>query len=232
VHAVRTASGAVNVLLINEDLNNSANVALSYTGYTPAAAPTVQQWVKGATGITTATASSAGSLTVPPYSITLLQTTTGSSHAPTPGTPTSTPGTPTPTKSASTQQSVEIVGGGSGRCIDVPNASTTNSTQVQLWDCHGGTNQRWTYTASKQLVVYGNKCLDALGKGTSNGTAVIIWDCHGQTNQQWNLNSNGTITSVQSGLCLDASGVATANRTKIHLWNCWGGSNQQWSLRS
>jgi len=126
----------------------------------------------------------------------------------------------------------EIVGTASGRCIDVPNATTSNGTQVQLWDCNGNSNQRWTYTSSKQLMVYGNKCLDASGGGTSNGTAVIIWDCNGQTNQQWNVNSNGSISGVQSGLCLDASGAATANGTKIQLYSCWGGSNQQWSLRN
>jgi non-reducing end alpha-L-arabinofuranosidase len=126
----------------------------------------------------------------------------------------------------------EIVGSASGRCIDVPNATTTNGTQVQLWDCNGNSNQRWTYTSSKQLMVYGNKCLDANGQGTTNGTTVIIWDCNGQTNQQWNLNSNGSITGVQSGLCLDAVGAATGNGTKIQLYSCWGGSNQQWSLRS
>jgi len=130
------------------------------------------------------------------------------------------------------QVNVEIVGTPSGRCVDVPGYSTVNGTQVQLWDCHGGTNQRWTYTSSRQLTVYGNKCLDAYGQGTSNGTAVAIWDCNGQTNQQWNLNANGTITGVQSGLCLDASGAATANGTKIQLYSCWGGANQQWSLRS
>ena len=63
--------------------------------------------------------------------------------------------------------------------------------------------------------MYGNKCLDANGQGTTNGTKVIIWDCNGQTNQQWNVNSNGTITGVQSGLCLDANGAATANGTKL-----------------
>ncbi|HZP54252.1 RICIN domain-containing protein [Actinocrinis sp.] len=126
----------------------------------------------------------------------------------------------------------ELVGGQSGRCVDVPNASTTNGTQVQLWDCSGGAGQRWTLTSAKQLQVYGSKCLDASGKGTSNGTQVIIWDCNGQSNQQWNVNSNGTITGVQSGLCLDANGAATANGTKIILWSCNGGANQQWSLRS
>ena len=129
-------------------------------------------------------------------------------------------------------QSTQIVGGQSGRCIEVPNATTTNGTQVQLWDCSGGTHQRWTYTASKQLTVYGNKCLDASGAGTTNGTAVIIWDCHGGLNQQWNVNANGTITNLQSGLCVDANGAATGNGTKIILWSCNGGTNQQWSRRN
>ncbi|WP_406066981.1 ricin-type beta-trefoil lectin domain protein [Micromonospora sp. NBC_01638] len=130
------------------------------------------------------------------------------------------------------QRTGQLVGGQSGRCVDVPNSTTANGTQMQLWDCSGGTNQRWSYTASKQLTVYGNKCLDASGAGTANGTAVIIWDCHGGLNQQWNVNTNGTITNVQSGLCIDANGAATANGTKVILWSCNGGANQQWSLRS
>jgi len=138
---------------------------------------------------------------------------------------------PPPTSPPPGQSNVTIVGQQSGRCVDVPNSSTANGTQVQLWDCHGGTNQRWTYTAGRQLTVFGSKCLDASGQGTSNGTAAIIWDCNGQANQQWNVNANGTITGVQSGLCLDASGQATANGTRIQLWACHGGTNQQWTLR-
>ena len=109
-----------------------------------------------------------------------------------------------------------IVGGQSGRCLDVPNSSTTNGTQAQLWDCTGAASQTWTYTAASQLMVYGNKCLDASGRGTTNGTAVIIWDCNGQTNQQWNVNANGTITGVQSGLCLDANGPRHRQRHQGH----------------
>jgi hypothetical protein len=78
--------------------------------------------------------------------------------------------------------------------------------------------------------VYGNKCLDAYNAGTSNGTTVVIWDCNGQANQQWNINSNGTITSVLSGLCLDVTGASTANGALVELWTCNGGSNQQWTL--
>jgi non-reducing end alpha-L-arabinofuranosidase len=128
------------------------------------------------------------------------------------------------------QQSAQIVGGQSGRCVEVPN--TANGTQVQLADCQSVDRQRWTSTPDRGLQVYGNKCLDANGQGTTNGTQVIIWDCHGQVNQQWNVNSNGTITGVQSGLCLDANGAGTASGTKIILWSCNGGANQRWTLRN
>ncbi|WP_439657034.1 RICIN domain-containing protein [Lentzea sp. HUAS TT2] len=127
------------------------------------------------------------------------------------------------------RENVTVVGGQSGRCLDV--AGTGNNTQARLWDCTGGTNQRWNHTASRQLTVQG-KCLDASGGGTANGTAAILWDCHGGVNQQWNVNADGTITGAQSGLCLDASGNGTANGTLIHLWACHGGTNQQWSLRA
>ncbi|NEA22230.1 endo-1,4-beta-xylanase [Actinomadura bangladeshensis] len=119
-----------------------------------------------------------------------------------------------------------IKGVGSGRCLDVPNASTTDGTQLQLWDCHGGTNQQWTYTDAGELRVYGNKCLDAAGTG--NGTKVQIYSCWGGDNQKWRLNSDGSIVGVQSGLCLDAAG--SANGTPIQLYSCWNGSNQHWTL--
>jgi len=141
--------------------------------------------------------------------------------------------TPSPTTSPTTSTSPNppggsgtIVGVQSNRCIDVPNASQTNGTRVQLYDCHGQTNQTWTYTSSKQLQVYGSKCLDANGAATANGTAVIIWDCNGQANQQWNVNANGTISGVQSGRCLDVWG--TANGQQIQLYDCHGQANQQW----
>ena len=122
---------------------------------------------------------------------------------------------------------------GAGRCLDVPNATTTGGTQVQIYDCNGQSNQTFTHNSTGELTVTDSgttDCLDANNKGTSNGTKVIIWSCNGQSNQQWTLNSNGTITGVQSGLCLDVSGAGTANGTLVQLWTCNGQSNQQWTL--
>jgi lysophospholipase L1-like esterase len=137
------------------------------------------------------------------------------------------PGTP-PTTPPGAGAAVRAVG--AGKCLDVPNASQANNTQLAIWDCNGGNNQRWTYTSAKQLMVYGNKCLDASGHGRTNGTPVIIWDCGGGANQQWNVNANGTITGVESGLCLDVTGGSTANGSLIQLWSCTGVSHQQWRL--
>ncbi|MET9812096.1 ricin-type beta-trefoil lectin domain protein [Streptomyces sp. NPDC006129] len=125
----------------------------------------------------------------------------------------------------------QIVGAASNRCLDVPNSSQTNGTQVQLWDClDDRAGQKWTRTAAGELRVHGSKCLDAEASGTSPGTRVVIWDCHGGQNQQWNVNANGSITSARSGLCLDAYNAGTGNGTQVVLWNCNGGSNQRWAL--
>ncbi|MEV5018002.1 endo-1,4-beta-xylanase [Streptomyces sp. NPDC053780] len=121
----------------------------------------------------------------------------------------------------------QIKGAGSGRCLDVPNASTTDGTQLQLWDCHSNSNQRWTYTDAGELRVYGDKCLDAAGTG--NGAKVQIYSCWGGDNQKWRLDSGGSVVGVQSGLCLDAVGAGTANGTLVQLHACSNGGNQRWT---
>jgi endo-1,4-beta-xylanase len=124
---------------------------------------------------------------------------------------------------------------GAGKCLDVPGGSTTPGTQLQIQDCNGGSGQVWTQTSGNQLTVYSGgstMCLDAYGRQTTPGTKVEIWSCNGGTNQQWQVNSDGTITGVQSGLCLDVTGASTANGALVELWTCNGGSNQRWTLGS
>jgi endo-1,4-beta-xylanase len=122
---------------------------------------------------------------------------------------------------------------GAGKCLDVPGQSTTLGTQLQIWDCSGGANQNWSHTSANQLTVYSGgtlRCLDAYNNQTSPGTKVEIWSCSGSANQQWRLNSDGTVTGVQSGLCLDVTGASTADGAVVELWTCNGGSNQRWTF--
>jgi hypothetical protein len=139
----------------------------------------------------------------------------------------------TPAGSSGGSTSGELHAVGAGKCLDVPNATTTAGTQTQIWDCLGGAGQVFTHTSAGQLTVYSGTaqmCLDASNRGTTPGTKVIIWQCNGQNNQQWSLNSDGTVTSSASGLCLDVTGASTANGAPVELWTCNGGSNQHWSL--
>ncbi|CNG81699.1 alpha-galactosidase [Mycobacterium tuberculosis] len=123
----------------------------------------------------------------------------------------------------------QIRGAGSGRCVDVTEASQANGTRVEIWDCNGQSNQQWTSTSAGELRVYGSKCLDVNNNGTADGTSVIIWDCNGQSNQKWRFNSDGSITAVGANKCLDVPNNATSNGTNLQIWTCNGGTNQRWT---
>ncbi len=71
VHAVRDTSGNLNVLIDNEDPSSSYTVSLSESGFTPSGTPTVYTLANNATSITSA-AGSASSVTVAPYSLTVV----------------------------------------------------------------------------------------------------------------------------------------------------------------
>jgi alpha-galactosidase len=120
-------------------------------------------------------------------------------------------------------------GVGSGRCVDVDNASTAAGATTLLWDCHNAANQLWTSWSTGEIRVFGTMCLDADNSGTANGTRVITWPCNGQANQRWTFNSDGSVRNVHAGLCLDANLAGTANGTALILWSCNGQANQRWA---
>ncbi len=73
VHAVRRAGGSLDVLIDNEDPSNSYTVSLAYNGFTPSGSPTVYTLGNNATSITSATQTSTSSVTVAPYTLTVVQ---------------------------------------------------------------------------------------------------------------------------------------------------------------
>lgn len=128
----------------------------------------------------------------------------------------------------------EVLGLGSGRCLDVAGGATTDGAQVQLWDCNSGGAQRWARTGSTLVNPQSGKCLDVAGGSTANGAKVGLWTCNGTGAQNWQVNTNGTIVNPQSGKCLDAVGQNTGNGTGIQIYACNGSgtqANQVWKLR-
>ena len=129
-----------------------------------------------------------------------------------------------------THGAAEIIGTGSKRCIDTNQVKFANGTKEQLWDCHSGAGQTWTYNADGELTVDGGKyCLDASGYGTTNGTKLQLWTCNNTTNQEWTFSTHNTLVGVGSGKCVDASGYGTADGTQLQLWTCSATTNQQWT---
>ena len=72
-HAVRAADGSLNILIDNEDPNATHTVSLSYANFTPTGSPTVYTLANNGNKITSATQSSTSSVTVKPYSLTVMR---------------------------------------------------------------------------------------------------------------------------------------------------------------
>ena len=79
VHAVKRSNGDVDLLFVNKDPSNAYTANLSYSGFTPSSAtPTVYTYAQNATSITSTTAGSATSQTIPAYSLVVVQLHPGS----------------------------------------------------------------------------------------------------------------------------------------------------------
>ena len=125
----------------------------------------------------------------------------------------------------------------SGKCLDVVSARAENGANVQQWDCHGGTNQKWELVPDGKhhqiKVLHSGKCLDVVVASKDNGANVQQWDCHGGTNQKWELVPDGKnfqIKAVHSGKCLDVVVASKDNGANIQQWDCHGGTNQMWEI--
>ncbi|MCM2416183.1 glycosyl hydrolase [Streptomyces sp. RKAG290] len=121
------------------------------------------------------------------------------------------------------------VSGVGGKCVDVAGAGTVNGTAVQLWDCNGGSAQKWTVGADGTVRALG-KCLDVTGQGTVNGTKSQLWDCNGSGAQQWSAEADGHLKNPQSGRYLDVPGGSTVNGTRLQIWDRNTNPWQTWHL--
>ncbi|NUR29735.1 MAG: cellulose-binding protein [Catenulispora sp.] len=188
VHAVRTQGGGLNVMLINKDPANPVTASLSYAGFTPApGAVTTVSYLKGGTGLTTATAGTAAAQTLPPYSITTLQLKPaggkGGSTSPTTSTtssavvaaPTSlrsfpaagTPGTPPARQPGTSSPAAAGAPHGAGTTT-TPTASGSTSATAAAHDAQGSNASigPLALTGAGSVVTYGMVSVVAIAAGS------------------------------------------------------------------
>jgi len=113
--------------------------------------------------------------------------------------------------------------GGGKFCLDAASNVARDGNKVQLWQCHGSANQRWTITTSSNnkenaIVGIGGFCLDVRSNGTQLGTPAQLFSCHFGQNQRFTLTPDGHIVEAASGRCLLAP--APQNGATVQLDNC------------
>jgi hypothetical protein len=140
------------------------------------------------------------------------------------------------------QSNVEVVGGQSGRCLDVTGQSTANGAQAQLWDCSGNPNERWTYTSMgwNDWNAYGCNVSETLVKQTADkmvsaGLAsagyqyVNIDDCWMQHKYD-NCSNSGSTTTQQYIARYSAMRDALAATGRPIVYSvCERGVNAPWT---
>ncbi len=84
----------------------------------------------------------------------------------------------------------------SDKCIDIPGASQESRAVAQIYGCHGGSNQRFTFrnNGSNRFEIvakHSGKCLDVESSGQSGWRNVQQFTCHGGDNQLWEVVPDG-----------------------------------------
>jgi 1-phosphatidylinositol phosphodiesterase len=124
------------------------------------------------------------------------------------------------------QEYRELKDGRTGLCLDVSGGSSANGTNVALWTCHGGQNQKWAYDASTGFMRSAlGKCLDNRGQAY-NGGEIVIWDCVNSNNLKFDWLGTSLRNRHNNNIAVDAYGTGAGSQ--VGQWSYHGGANQQW----
>ncbi|MDX6356200.1 MAG: non-reducing end alpha-L-arabinofuranosidase, partial [Streptomyces sp.] len=117
----------------------------------------------------------------------------------------------------------------SGLCLDDPNGTTANGTQLRIWPCNGAAAQKFAIGSGSPIANPSGQCLDVIGDDTGgDGSKVDLWSCQSfAVDQHWKWDSStGQLKTL--GKCLDIKGDSTVAGTPVQLYACNSGSGQVW----
>jgi hypothetical protein len=132
-----------------------------------------------------------------------------------------------------------IVNEASGKVLDDPGGSTSNTADIDQWQLNGGANQQWNVVPQTdgrfELVnVSSSKALTDPNFSKSNGTIIQQSQPNGGANQQWELvqqqDGNFELLDAYSGKALADPNSSTSNGTPVIQYQPDGGTEQQWTL--
>jgi hypothetical protein len=131
-------------------------------------------------------------------------------------------------------------GGTGGKCVDVLNASTSDSVQIQQYGCNTTSAQMFELIPTGNAHEYfvkntDGKCLDVSFANKAPSTDVVQYQCTGADNQRFYVQWNGSDATFQliakhSGMCLDVNQSSTKDNAHIVQYFCTGGANQKFKM--
>ncbi|MFJ8043887.1 RICIN domain-containing protein [Kitasatospora sp. NPDC096147] len=121
-----------------------------------------------------------------------------------------------------------------GKCLDVYDWG--NGPWIQMWDCHGGSNQSWQVVRNDVTGAWnlrtgagGQYCADG---SLGHGEQLIQNYCSNGLGQDWKLDSAAGATRLESvafpGQCADIYNWGRSS--VVMLWDCGTQANQYWIL--
>ena len=131
------------------------------------------------------------------------------------------------------------LGASSGKCIDNPNNSTTNSTQLSIHTCNNTPAQLFEWAEDGSLKLRPNssteKCIDNAASNPADGNPIQIYTCNSTPAQKWTMDDSGKIVNPSTGKCLENPGNTSTDGTGIVLKTCSavvGYGAQTWAMQS
>ncbi|WP_310395007.1 RICIN domain-containing protein [Hymenobacter sp.] len=133
-----------------------------------------------------------------------------------------------------------VINRGSGRCLDVANASTTSGAPGVQWEFTHANSQQWRFVPLRAGSEYyriearhSGQCL-TLSKAGENA-ALVQRPFQGSAEQQWRLVPAGPLGSFQlenksEGLTAALAGADKFNGTPVLAQKANGRASQQWRL--
>jgi hypothetical protein len=132
------------------------------------------------------------------------------------------------------------------RCMDVSGASTADNTNLIQWNCHGASNQSFTFapvagaTNTYTIGTFASKCATVSGASTADNAAIVQSTCNGSTSQQFRLVSATTsgldktfeLQAVNSGKCIATSAASTTNGAQLVQIGCSTAPERVWQVSS
>lgn len=118
------------------------------------------------------------------------------------------------------------------RCLDIPGGTSTPGTDLQVFQCNGGNNQKWSYRSDSSLMAKVSgaaRCAEPeAAVSPTSGTILESEVCTGATSQQFSF--DGVELRGMGNKCVDVPNGAYFARQYVQLYDCHGGDNQQWTV--